>query len=36
MLEAQDSIEPAIAALAAARTPAAEWGRRRSLLINRS
>jgi flavin reductase (DIM6/NTAB) family NADH-FMN oxidoreductase RutF len=32
MLEAQDSIEPAIAALAAARTPAAEWGRLEELV----
>ena len=32
MLEAQDSIEPATAALAAARTPAAEWGRLEELV----
>jgi flavin reductase (DIM6/NTAB) family NADH-FMN oxidoreductase RutF len=32
MLEAQDSIEPAIAALAAARTPTAEWRRLEELV----
>ena len=32
MLEAQDSIEPAIAALAAARTPTAEWHRLAALV----
>jgi GntR family transcriptional regulator, transcriptional repressor for pyruvate dehydrogenase complex len=35
MLEAQDSIEPAIAALAAARTPTAEW-RRLAELVDQS